>query len=230
MPNTPHANETIVVTDGACLGNPGPGGWATIIALGDHVLERAGYSDQTTNNRMELLAVIEGLAALVKMKTPTGRIRVITDSSYVADGASKNLHLWKRRDWKTVSGTPVLNRDLWERMDAVMQGLTITWQIVRGHRGIPSNERVNTLATQVAEHGGTSHVHLYDGKRDQYTVSFEIPTVGDPYYISLVDGKVERHKTWDECQKRVHGRPGAKTKKIHSNLEELTILTQWKAK
>ena len=131
-----------IYTDGACRGNPGPGGWAATLSLGEHFRELSGAEAATTNNRMELTAVIEALSALKR----ESRVRVFTDSEYVRRGITEWLTAWKARDWRTADKKPVKNRDLWERLDAVAARHDIEWRWVKGHSGVPGNERVDALA------------------------------------------------------------------------------------
>jgi len=132
-----------IYTDGACRGNPGPGGWAATLEIGEHLRELSGAEAATTNNRMELTAVIRALEAL---KRPV-KARVHTDSEYVRRGITEWLPGWKRRDWRTADKKPVKNRDLWEQLDALAAGHEIEWRWVPGHAGVPGNERVDRLAT-----------------------------------------------------------------------------------
>ncbi len=131
-----------IYTDGACSGNPGPGGWGVLLRIGDAETELCGGEPATTNNRMELLAVIEALQSLAQPVTA----RVYTDSQYVQKGISEWIHSWKRRGWKTAGKEPVKNEDLWRRLDSLASGHTIEWHWVRGHNGHPENERVDALA------------------------------------------------------------------------------------
>ena len=131
-----------IYTDGACSGNPGPGGWGVLVRAGEVETELSGGEPATTNNRMELLAVIEALQSLTQRVTA----RVYTDSQYVQKGISEWIHDWKRRGWKTASKDPVKNEDLWRRLDALAAGHTIEWHWVKGHNGHPENERVDALA------------------------------------------------------------------------------------
>jgi ribonuclease HI len=131
-----------IYTDGACRGNPGPGGWAATLSLGEHFRELSGAEVATTNNRMELTAVIEALSALKR----ESRVRVFTDSEYVRRGITEWLKAWKARDWRTADKKPVKNRDLWEQLDAVAARHDIEWRWVKGHSGVPGNERVDALA------------------------------------------------------------------------------------
>ena len=129
-------------TDGACSGNPGPGGWGAILRTDGHEKELSGGEPTTTNNRMEMMAVIEGLNALKKPSAVT----VFTDSRYVMDGAITWLANWKRRGWKTADKKPVKNEDLWRALDDAMARHTLKWQWVRGHTGHVENERADALA------------------------------------------------------------------------------------
>ena len=129
-------------TDGACSGNPGPGGWGAILRVGDHEKDMSGGEPATTNNRMELMAVIEGLNALKKPSAVT----VFTDSRYVMDGAMTWLANWKKRGWKTADKKPVKNEDLWRALDDAMARHTLKWEWVRGHTGHVENERADALA------------------------------------------------------------------------------------
>ncbi|MFN3984236.1 MAG: ribonuclease HI [Rhodocyclaceae bacterium] len=135
--------ETLdIYTDGACSGNPGPGGWGAILRAGVHEKEIWGGEPHTTNNRMELTAVIEALALL---KRPVSA-RVHTDSQYVQKGISEWIHGWKRRGWRTASNEPVKNADLWKALDDVVAAHRIEWVWVKGHAGHPENERADALA------------------------------------------------------------------------------------
>lgn len=129
-------------TDGACKGNPGVGGWGVLMRFGDRERALHGGDPETTNNRMELMAVIEGLSAL---KRPC-RVRVHTDSQYVQKGITEWLANWKRRNWRTSAGQPVKNQDLWQRLDQAAAGHDIEWHWVKGHAGHPGNEAADRLA------------------------------------------------------------------------------------
>lgn len=139
--------EVEIHTDGACLGNPGPGGWAALLRHGRRERELAGGEAQTTNNRMELLAAIMALEAL---KEPC-IVALHTDSRYVQQGISEWLPNWIRRGWKTAGGEPVKNQDLWQRLEAAARRHRVGWHWVKGHAGHPDNERVDQLARAEAE-------------------------------------------------------------------------------
>ena len=131
-------------TDGACSGNPGPGGWGALLRYNGNERELCGGEEETTNNRMELLAAIEALSAL---KQPC-HVRLTTDSTYVKDGITKWLENWKRNGWKTAAKKPVKNQDLWIRLDEQSSRHRIEWCWVKGHSGHPENERADTLANR----------------------------------------------------------------------------------
>jgi ribonuclease HI len=135
-----------IFTDGACKGNPGPGGWGAILRMGPHEKEMSGSDPQTTNNRMEMTAVIRGLNALIE----PCEVTVYTDSRYVIDGITKWVAGWKRNGWVNASKQPVRNADLWHDLIEAAQRHRITWQWVRGHNGHVENERVDKLASDAA--------------------------------------------------------------------------------
>ena len=135
-----------IATDGACKGNPGPGGWGAIIRYGKHEKELSGGERDTTNNRMEMMGAISALNAL---KRPC-HVILTTDSNYVRDGITKWVHGWKRNGWRTAAKKPVANADLWQRLDAAAAPHDIEWRWVKGHAGDPDNERADTLASDAA--------------------------------------------------------------------------------
>ena len=139
------AENTIVIhTDGACSGNPGPGGWGAILHWKGHEKELSGAEAETTNNRMELTAAIAALEALKRRS----KVRLVTDSTYVRDGVTKWIHGWKRNGWKTAAKKPVKNDDLWKRLDAIASKHDVSWEWVKGHAGHPENERADQLARE----------------------------------------------------------------------------------
>lgn len=136
-----------IFTDGACSGNPGPGGWGALLRCNGVEKELSGFEESTTNNRMELRAAIEGLKALNKSAT----VDLYTDSTYVRDGIMKWLEGWKANGWRTASKKPVKNQDLWEELDHVTSQHQVTWHWVKGHAGHVENERVDALARLAIE-------------------------------------------------------------------------------
>jgi ribonuclease HI len=240
---SPTPSPIILFCDGASSGNPGPGGWGTILAHPDGtILELGGGEEATTNNRMELAGLIAGLRAIV---TQPGPVAVYTDSTYVIRGITQWCWAWMKKGWKTSEGKDVLNTDLWKILIAQVSqrgGKTIQWHYVRGHSGVPGNERVDEIAVAFSQ---GRRISLYRGSLLKYDVaihdlpeSTELPpmrerTAEKPKpisYLSLVNGSVERHVTWKECEGRVKGRPGAKFKKAMTAQEETEILDSWGVK
>lgn len=234
----------VIFADGAAKGNPGPGGWGVIVVLPEgEVLELAGREPHTTNNRMELTAAIE---ALRQVRHRPERVALHTDSTYVIRGIRDWIASWRRRGWKTATGSDVVNRDLWEALAALVaergEAGAVEWHFVRGHSGVPGNERVDEIAEGNA--GGRPPA-LYRGSLLRYPVPvMDIPedtrvpvrAPGAPSrrrnvpahsYLSLVDGRVARHRTWEECERRVKGRSGARYRKATSPEEEQAILRAW---
>lgn len=234
----------LIFTDGACSGNPGPGGFGAVVAnpFDDFIFELGeGYS-QTTNNQMEMLAVIRSLEEL---KDFSNKIYVITDSTYVIRGITQWIFGWKKRDWKTADQKEVSNKDLWLRLDALVQKRkhhkqTLDWKYVRGHQGVPGNERCDEIAVNFTK--GRSE-HLYEGSFENYSIDLyslpsdmSLPKFSDKskpkdpksvIYLSYVNGELKRHNTWSECEANVKGRSGAKFKKVKNKDEELAVLKSW---
>ena len=141
------SERVVIYTDGACKGNPGPGGWGAWLRWGAHEKELFGGEPATTNNRMELTAVIESLAQLNR-HTP---VAIYTDSEYVKNGITTWIHGWKKRGWRTADNKPVKNIELWQRLDVLAAGHEVQWHWVRGHTGDPGNERADALANRGVE-------------------------------------------------------------------------------
>ena len=138
------ANKVVIYTDGACSGNPGPGGWGALLIYGENEKEICGGEADTTNNRMELTAAIKAAEALKR----NVKIELHTDSNYLRDGITKWINGWKRNGWKNSQKKPVKNEDLWKRLDEINQNHDISWHWVKGHAGHPLNERADELARQ----------------------------------------------------------------------------------
>jgi ribonuclease HI len=139
------SGETVdIYTDGACSGNPGPGGWGALMLWNGHERELAGGEPATTNNRMELMAAIAGLEALKRGR----RVRIHTDSTYVKDGITKWIHNWKKNGWKNAAKQPVKNAELWKRLEAALESHEVSWHWVKGHSDHPENDRADALARQ----------------------------------------------------------------------------------
>lgn len=141
-----------LITDGACIGNPGPGGWACVLRFGKHTKEMFGCEAQTTNNRMELTAAIRGLAAL----NEACEVTITTDSEYVKNGITQWIHGWKRKGWVKADKSPVLNRDLWIALDEQVTRHTTKWQWTKGHADHEDNNRCDELATRAAREQSSS--------------------------------------------------------------------------
>lgn len=137
-------DEVVIYTDGACKGNPGPGGWGALLIYKGVEKELWGGDPNTTNNRMELMAAIAGLIALTRPCS----VKLVTDSQYVMKGIQEWLPNWKKRGWKTASKEPVKNADLWQKLDEEVNRHQVSWQWVRGHTGHPGNERADQLANR----------------------------------------------------------------------------------
>ncbi len=233
--------SAIVFCDGACSGNPGPGGWGAIVATpSGEVRELGGRNPLTTNNQMELVAAIRSLEYL---RGQAGEIFMHTDSTYVIRGITEWIFGWKRRGWKNAQGNDVANQDLWEELHAVVQARKkenkITWQYVKGHAGIPGNDRADAIAVAFSKN---EYVDLYRGKLLGYPVAlYDIPEsaskvpemkpkaakVAAYSYLSDVGGVPARHQTWAECERRVKGQSGAKFKKTTSAQDEAKLLESW---
>ncbi|MES3005084.1 MAG: ribonuclease HI [Patescibacteria group bacterium] len=220
----------IIFTDGSSRGNPGRGGWGAIIFGNDNVTELGGNESNTTNNRMELMAVISALE-FAKEK----EIVVYTDSAYIVSGITRWIAGWKRNNWKTSTKDDVLNRDLWERLDNATAKRIIDWRLVKGHSGNPGNERCDVIATTFADNDPTS---LYNGPKENYNINPSVDNSlsttqkpknkGKGYsYVSSVDGVIQVHRTWEECKKRVNGTSGAKFKKSFSPENEEEIINEF---
>ncbi len=143
-------NRVEIFTDGACSGNPGPGGWGAVLRYKGVEKELSGGDPQTTNNRMELMAAIAALEALTKPST----VELTTDSTYLRDGITRWIHDWKARGWKTAAKKPVKNQDLWRRLEAALERHEVTWLWVKAHAGHPENERADALARAAIEGPG----------------------------------------------------------------------------
>jgi ribonuclease HI len=222
-----------IFTDGSSLGNPGAGGWGAIVQAGSQVAEYGGREDNTTNNRMEMMAVI---ASLESLQDTAESIAVYTDSKYLIQGITAWVKGWQQNGWKTKNKTDVLNKDLWQKLVTVVEGKEIKWNHVDGHQGIPGNERVDRIAVSFAEN---KPVSLYNGPKDAYTIDLSI-TISQTggikrtssgskkafSYISMVDGVIQTHETWAECEARVKGKK-ARFKKALSKEEEEQIIALW---
>ena len=236
-------NSITIFTDGSSRGNPGPGGWGAVFVHKDgelKVQELGGREENTTNNRMELTATIEALSFLLNV-TGQRSIVIHSDSRYVINGITKWIFGWQKNSWKTTQKKEVENRDLWEKLFELTKGKSIEWRYVGGHAGVLGNERCDEIATTFADGG---KVELYSGNLQNYgienilNVSMDSFAAGEKEsararsraraysYVSLVDGIIQTHKTWAECEARVKGKR-AKYKKALSAEEEKEIINEY---
>jgi ribonuclease HI len=232
--------STIIFTDGACTGNPGPGGWAAIVVTpAGEVRELGGANPATTNNRMEMMGTLQGLRSI--SPTETSSLVVYTDSTYVIRGITQWIWGWRSKGWKNAEGGEVSNRDLWEELSkevSRLKPLQVQWKYVRGHTGVPGNERCDEIAVGFAQR---KRVDLYRGSLLKYGVAIlDLPEDQDlpemrpktakaaaHSYLSLLGGVVMRHSTWPECERRVKGQSQAKFKKAMSEKDEAEIIKSW---
>jgi ribonuclease HI len=231
---------TLLFCDGACSGNPGTGGYGTIVRFENgQILELGGSKKLTTNNEMELLGALVGIESILENRS-SGTVNVFSDSVYFLRGISQWVHGWKKRGWLTAEGQPVANKEIWQQLIAVVDPIRkrFVWNFVRGHVGIPGNERCDEIAVGYSKRDS---VELYEGDENNYShelfllpQDLSIPEIKSPSepkvafsYLSYVGSEVIRHKTWSECEQRVKGRSGAKFKKAMSPEDESKILTSW---
>lgn len=237
--------EIIIYCDGACSGNPGPGGWGSIVIVGDSVIELGGGDSGTTNNRMEMTAIIEALQYCATHNSIL-KMRVYTDSVYVIKGITQWIMGWKKRGWKNSANEEVSNQDLWIRLDRVVSkikadyNMAIDWKFVKGHSGVPGNERCDEIAVAFSKN---AYIDLYKGDANNYIFDVRILPAPLPlpemknknngteekkttWYLSYVNGVLSRHETWKECEAVVKGRP-AKFKKVTSISEENEVKKSW---
>ncbi|KND48726.1 MAG: ribonuclease HI [Parcubacteria bacterium C7867-003] len=222
---------TTIFTDGSSRGNPGPGGFGAVVIGDDTVTEIGGRETETTNNRMELMAVISSLESIPNEK----EITIFIDSAYVVNGITRWVKGWKLNNWKTSTKEDVQNKDLWERLVEAVSHKVIDWKLIKGHSGTPGNERCDIIATSFADN---SPVVLYNGSKDRYGVDVNVvPNASEKSkskskskaysYVSSVGGVVQTHKTWDECKARVNGVSSAKFKKSTSPENEEEIIREF---
>ncbi len=234
--------STIIFTDGSSRGNPGPGGWGGIVSYEEareqKVKELGGKNKNTTNNRMEMTAVLEALEFVVS-KGLSNPIVLYTDSEYVKKGATEWIYSWQKNNWKTKSGSDVLNKDIWQKLSLVFAKLSIEMRVIPGHSGIPGNERCDVIATGFA---CDNPPQLYTGSFDNYRIDLDVTKQisngrsvvksgvsssknKKAYsYVSCIQGIVKVHKMWAECEARVRGQSNARYKKTFSKEDESDVI------
>ena len=217
-------DKITIFTDGAAKGNPGRGGFGVIISTDNTITELGGFKEMTTNNEMELTAVVEALKVVANKKKP---VAIYTDSKYVVEGAKGWVFGWVKNGWQTKAKTDVLNKELWQALLPLLNKINIEWHKVPGHVGIVGNERADTIASTFAEQGTYP---LYHGTKSEYGFDIEDTTFDEAKaeerstarkrssqkafsYISKVDGVIKTHSTWAECEARVKGKKGTRFKK-----------------
>jgi len=241
-------SEIIIFGDGACRGNPGPGGWGFILMTSNLYIEKGGRSDLTTNNEMEIMALLEALKMAQAFAGESRQMKIYFDSQYVLKGASTWIWSWMNSGWKTKSGDEVKNKELWIEISKLLIGLKkqvkIDWFYVEGHSGNPGNNRVDQIAASFADGAEVyledcqrkpHHQAIWDAQKDgqdirEISSSFLKANKSEKkktYYLSVVGGKVYRDETWESCEARVKGVTGAKYKKVKSQSEEESTLKSW---
>ncbi|HET9199979.1 MAG TPA: ribonuclease H [Dehalococcoidia bacterium] len=208
----------VVYTDGSAIGNPGPGGWGVHIEYADgRVAEMGGGATPVTNNQMELRAAIEALRATADEPA----VEIHTDSTYVRKGITEWIGRWKAGGWRTRADQDVKNLDLWRELDELNRP-QVKWEYVRAHVGIPGNERADAIALWFAQSVAKLGTERITPSRPRST-----PTRRNTTYLSLVDGVLERHRTWAETESRVRGKRGARYKKTNGRDHELETVLAW---
>ncbi len=232
-----------IFTDGASSGNPGPGGWGAVLVFDEQIVELGDGEKRTTNNRMELNAVVGAFEFMRQygLSVNDYEVEVYSDSTYVVNGITKCIFGWTKNNWINTQKKPVMNRDLWERLKEVSADYEIKWNVLPGHSGVPGNERADKIAVGFRDDDDRG---LYHGSLEEYDVdvlntSYDkaLKKVKDGKkarskakaysYLSLVDGRLRRHRTWSECELCVKGARGARFKKSLSAEEELEIIRSW---
>lgn len=227
-----------IFTDGAAKGNPGPGGYGAVISYGDRIVELGESKILTTNNEMELRAVVVALRSLPQ---EVSVVDLYTDSKYVVEGATRWVFGWIKNGWKTKTGNVVLHKETWEELFSLLSRIKIKWHKVPGHVGIAGNERADAIAS---DFGAGKSVKLYSGPRIKYQHEIENVSYNTEKeltrslarkrqstkahsYVSAVNGIVKVHQTWQECEDRVKGKKGARYKKALDIVEQKQIVAEF---
>lgn len=239
--------KIIIYTDGASRGNPGSGGWGASISYPNgRIVEIGGAEGHTTNNRMELMAILKSLEHIRDNLGKAEAIEVMTDSAYALNGATRWVYGWYKNNWQTAEGNPVANQDIWEAIYQIIwyfkSKCDLNFTKVSGHSGVLGNERADLIATSFADGerillyvgGGRDYIKLLGdsvGHRVVEAKKVEIKkerAKGPAYsYLSQVGGLIEIHRDWKDCEARVLGKSGAKFKKAMTPEEEESIILSW---
>jgi ribonuclease HI len=234
-------DKILIFTDGAAKGNPGRGGFGVVISYDGKVIEKGGFKEHTTNNEMELKAVVEALKEIAPQKR---LVEIYTDSKYVVEGAKGWVFGWAKNGWQTKAKTDVLNKELWQELLPLLGKVEIVWHKVPGHVGIVGNERADVIASDFADHG---IFNLYSGSLENYGFSIHDTSYDESKaqdrsdarkrqaqkaysYVSLLDGVVLTHQTWSECEARVKGKKGTRFKKSLDATNEQAIIKDFEGK
>ncbi len=241
-----NSKKIIIYCDGACSGNPGPGGWGSVVICGNEVTELGDGAAATTNNRMEMSAVVAALnfCSLKYLKYNIESVQIFTDSVYVIKGITQWISGWKKRGWKNAANEEVSNQDIWVELDqSVLNAKTklkteLKWNFVKGHSGVAGNERCDVIAVAFSKN---DFIDLYEGSAKNYVFDVSVLPELRPlpemkkksdsgakvvWYLSYVNGVLKKHQTWSECEAVVKGRP-AKFKKVSSEEEERAVKKSW---
>lgn len=231
-------DKILIFTDGAAKGNPGRGGFGVVVYYDGMVEEHGGFKERTTNNEMELRAVVEALTVVAPLKRP---VHIYTDSKYVVEGANGWVFGWVKNGWKTKAETDVINKELWQALLPLLGKVEINWHKVPGHVGIIGNERADVIASTFAEKGSFA---VYAGPIAEYGYALDDTSYDEAKaaersdarkrqaqkaysYISALDGAVKIHQTWAECEARVKGKKGARFKKSLDAGNEQEIIKEF---
>lgn len=229
------SRKVIIYTDGASSGNPGPGGWGAIISREGKIKEIGGKKLKTTNNRMEMSAAIKAL----EETEINDDISLYTDSSYLINGITKWIFGWIKNDWKTSTKQEVLNKDLWQELYLLTKNRKIQWVAVKGHAGSLLNNRADEIAVSFSKNKTTD---LFFGEARDYKFNVltltqdELVSKTDSSrkkqkafsYLSMINGEIQKHKTWTDCENRVKGQSAAKFRKTLNEDDESKIIEEWK--
>lgn len=228
--------KIVVYTDGASRGNPGAGGYGAIIMFPTgKVLEIGGKEDNTTNNRMEMMAVLKSLE-VIEERTKEGETVIFSDSAYVVNGISGWMFSWEKNGWKTKEGNIVLNQDIWKDLFGIcfrLKNRGLKMEKVPGHAGVILNERADIIAQSFAD---KTNLNLFVGEKSKYESILKDVKVSTKKsndkrpaysYVSLVSGVLKTYKDWKSCEEDVKGKNGAKFRKVYSKEEEGELLKEW---